>query len=721
MTTPSAITVEPTIDDAPNEAPSASVPFWRRPRRLRRQITGTLMAVSLVAIALFGALNYYAADQLLLDGTTGELESEAALRAQTTEVGTNRLLGRVAAAASDPGVVDALADFVAGFDALDGDALDAEQLATLETSYRTLVVDPINELVVTPITVDDVLPRTDTGRWIQYHYTLPAEARTRPIGPDVRATAYDMAVATHGDFLSALSGKFRDGDLLLIDARANVVYSTQQRIDLGTNLDSGPYSGSALASLVTEELGQVRAGDALLTDFNVYLPGGAEPVLFAGTVIRSGNEIVGTLAVEIPVEAINLITGTGISGKSTGLEDIDTYIVADDLLLQSTPQAWFDDPERYLEGIADPEVRRLVDALGSPVGLQLVDTEPVRVALDGSASVGRSTNAAGRTVFSSSTSIDVPGATWIVVTEVPLSVARKPLNQYLVRMGLVAAILLPLAAVIGFLLARRLTRPIPVAVAAASAVAAGERHLELPPLRRDEFGDLGRRLTRMAATLGRQEQALDDEYERKRQLLLTVLPPHLVGDDGVVSDTGEYIDAATVIAVSIDTDDAELDTSDDLADALSAVTATAERLATERGIERIRVAADRSLFVAGTGSGTGTNGADDALGFASALAREMRTFAARAGITLAVHIGLSTGQIATGVLSRGSLTYGAWGEPVRRALAISALSNPGEILVDEATVAAAGREWPWVPIDDLVDLDDQPIAVRSLPVPDADT
>ena len=127
----------------------------------------------------------------------------------------------------------------------------------------------------------------------------------------------------------------------------------------------------------------------------------------------------------------------------------------------------------------------------------------------------------------------------------------------------------------------------------------------------------------MAATLGRQEQALDDEYERKRQLLLTVLPPHLVGDDGVVSDTGEYIDAATVIAVSIDTDDAELDTSDELADALSAVTATAERLATERGIERIRVAADRSLFVAGTGSGTGTNGADDALGFASALAREM--------------------------------------------------------------------------------------------------
>jgi class 3 adenylate cyclase len=727
VTTPTTVAATPASDDAPeaDAAPSASVPFWRRPRRLRRQITGTLMAVSLVAIVLFGALNYYAADRLLLDGTTGELESEAVLRAQTTQLGANRLLGRVAAAASDPGVVDALADFVTGFDALDGDSLDAEQSATLEAYYQAFVVDPINELDVTTVTLDDVLPRTDAGRWIQYHYTLPAEARDgdAPITSVAGATAYDAAMATQDGFLSSLSDTFGDGDLLLIDTRANVVYSTEQRIDVGTNLGRGPYAGSALASLVTQELGQVRAGEALLTDFNVYLPGGALPVLFAATVIRSGNEIVGTLAVQIPVEVIDGITGTGAAGASTGLDDIDTYIVADDLVLQSTPQAWFDDPERYLESIADPEVRRLVDLLGSPVGLQLVDTEPVRAALDGNPFVGRSKNAEGRTVYSSSTSIDVPGATWVVVTEVPLSVARKPLNQYLIRMGLVAAILLPLAALIGFLLARRLTRPIPIAVAAASAVAAGERHLHLPPLRRDEFGDLGQRLTKMAATLGRQEQALEDEYERKRELLLTVLPPHLVGDDGIVSGTGEFVDVATVIAVSIDTVDAEMDRSDDLADALSVVTATAERLATERGIERIRVAADRSLFVAGTDSGTstGTDGVDDALGFASALAGELRSFADRAGITLAVHIGLSTGQIATGVLSRGNLTYGAWGEPVRRALAISALSNPDEILVDESTVGAAGREWPWEAVDDVVDLDDQPIAVRSLRVPTGDT
>lgn len=719
MSTAEATEAVTTHDAGSSDAPpgAARVPFWRRPRKLRRQITGTLMAVALVAVALFGALNYYAADQLLLDGTRGELESEAALAAQTTELGANRLLGRVGSVASDPGLVDAVDDFVTGFDDLRGVALDVEQSATLEAVYQNEVVDPINELDIIAITLDDVLPRTDAGRWIQYHYTLPDEARTgdRASDPSPRAAAYDAAVAEHDGYLSALSNTFRGGDLLLIDTKANVVYSTEQRIDIGTNLGTGPYADSALAALVTDELRRVRAGEALLTDFTVYVPGGAKPVLFAATVIRSGNQIVGTLAVEIPLDAIDSITGSETTTDRSGLDDVDTYIVADSLVLQSTPRTWFEDPEAYLEGIDDPDTRSVVEALGSPVGIEVIDTQPVRVALDGTPFIGRSKNEAGQSVYSSSRSLDVPGATWVVVTEIPQSVAREPLNQYLIRMGLVAALLLPLAAVIGFLLARRLTRPIPVAVAAASAVAAGERDLHLPELGRDEFGDLGRRLTKMAARLGRQERALEDEYERKRELLLTVLPPHLVGGDGVVSGTGEYVDVATVIAVVIDTDESELDSRDELADALATVTATAERLATELGVERIRVAADRSLFVAGTSGDE--DGADDALRFVAALAHELRGLADDAGLTLSVHIGLSTGQVATGVLARGSLTFGAWGEPVRRALAISALSNADEILVDESTIEAAEGDWSWESADDVVDLDDQPIAVRSLVVP----
>ncbi len=694
---------------------SSSQPFWRRPRRLRRQITATLMTVALVAIVLFGALNYYAADRLLLDGTTTQLESEAAMRAQSTELGAARLVERVQATSSEPGVVAALDDFATAFDGLSGQTLTPDESAALEAAYEERVVAPINELDVTTITLADVLPRTDAGRWIQYRYTLPADARSdgAPTEPTPAAAAYDAAISTHDATLTALADTF-GGDLLLIDADSNIVYSAEKRIDIGTNLVDGPHAGSDLAELVTEELGRVRAGDALLTDFSVYVPGGARPVLFAAAVIRDGNEIVGTLAVEVPVTRIDAITSGGAASGAAGLDEVDSYIVSDTLVLQSTPQSWVADPQAYLDGIADPEVERLVEILGSPVGIEVIDTEPVRDALDGTPFAGRSTNAAGASTYSSSTSIDVPGASWAVVTEIPLSVARDPLYRFLLRMAVVTVVLLPLAALAGFLLARRLTRPIPVVVEAASAVADGERRLDLPDLGRNEFGDLGRRLTRMAATLERQEQALEDEYERKRQLLLTVLPPHLVDDDGAVSGTGERVDEATVIAVTIDTDSSELDAQLDLADALATATASAERLATDRGIERIRVAADRSLFV--TGTGNDDTGADAALGFATALITELWAFADEAGITLAPRVGISTGQVATGILARGNLTFAAWGEPVRRALAINALSKPDEILVDQSTLDAATDRWNSAPADDVVDLDQQPIAVRSLTV-----
>ena len=124
-------------------------------------------------------------------------------------------------------------------------------------------------------------------------------------------------MATHDATLTALAETY-GGDLLLIDAGSNIVYSADKRIDIGTNLVDGPHAGSDLAALVTEELDRVRAGDALVTDFSVYVPGGARPVLFAAAVIRAGNEIVGTLAVEIPVAAIDAITSGGATTDRTG-------------------------------------------------------------------------------------------------------------------------------------------------------------------------------------------------------------------------------------------------------------------------------------------------------------------------------------------------------------------------------------------------------------------
>ena len=125
-------------------------------------------------------------------------------------------------------------------------------------------------------------------------------------------------------------------------------------------------------------------------------------------------------------------------------------------------------------------------------------------------------------------------------------------------------IILPVAALVGLWLARRLTRPIPVVLAAATSIADGERDLDIPDLGQDEFGDLARRLENMAEELGRpREAALASEYEDRRELLLAVLPPRLIDESGSVSDSGDLADLATVVAVTVDTSTNELEEDED--------------------------------------------------------------------------------------------------------------------------------------------------------------
>jgi class 3 adenylate cyclase len=686
-----------------------AVPFWRRPRRLRRQITGTLVATALVSVVLFGTLNYVAADRLLLDGTEDQLADLAQARARSIEHAATRAIGRIAISASDRAIVRALDDFDAAFDDLADVSLSAEQADTLEQFYVERVVEPINSLDVVEIELADVLPSTDAGRWVQYHYALP----DRPGA--VASTSYDDAVAVHQEYLASLAETFESSDLLLVDGDGRIVYSTARGIDLGTSLSGGPYADGTLAELVLDRLDRVRAGEALLTSMSIYVPARAEPVLFGAASIRDGTEVIGTLAVRLDVAALDAIVSAGVDVEDAGLGDGDTYIVSATGLLQSTPRAWERDRAGYLDDIDDAEGIRIVEALGSPTGVQRILTDPVVTAIEGDDFVGRTTNALDRPVYSAATSIDVAGVEWVVVTETPLDDARKPLFDYLRRMAVVVAVIVTIATIVGFLLARRLTRPIPVAVQAARAVAEGERTLDLPDLRNDEFGDLGRRLIRTADTLSRQERALEAEFERKRQLLLSVLPPHLVRDDGAVSGSGDRVDTATVIAVAIDTLVTDLDPVD-LAEALAATVDIAEGLAVTHDVDRIRVAADRSLFV--SGAGTPDDGVDVGLAFAAALADGLHEFSERTSLEFTTHIGLSTGPIATGVLAQGNLTFAAWGEPVRRALAISALADTDEILVDAGTADAAGDAWTLVAADDVIDLDGQSMAVLRLVLPD---
>ena len=701
----------PTRQSLPPEDRWQDLPWWRRPQRISRQVAGALLVTALLAVATFGGLNYVAARELLVDGAQSQLTAVGAARAEAIDAGASRLAAEVSSVATDLAVADALDALTAAFAALADEELDDDERAQLDEWYTSRVVGPLNAAGLGPYTVDDVLPHTAAGQWLQYHYTVRPEGAPPPVDPG-DGTPYTEVNAAVTPYVQALSEAEAGGDVLLIDGSGTIVYSLDKRNDVGTSLVSGPFSGSALARAVTDSLPRVRLGTAVLTGYAVSGTGRA--ALYGVSAVTSGSEVLGAIAIEVPVSALNAIVSSDGAWDDLGLGDGDVFIVGADGRLQSEPRAWVDDPEQYLADLADGDEddqaeARLIELVGSPVGVQVIDTEPVQVAADGDQFNGSTRNAAGELTYAAAQPLDVSGQQWVVVTEVPRDAVLSPLTAYLRDIAVVLAVVLPVVAALGLLLARRITRPIRPTVAAAEAIAAGDRHPDLDTSRRDEFGDLARRLTFVADTLVEQEQRLDDEYERTRRLLLAVLPADLVQDDGTVQGTGEATGVATVVAVTLVPSEPDADPGE-MAESLARAAALAESLGADVGLQRVRMAADRYLLVAGAGQQD--DGADDALEFADRLRGNLHE---ATETPLDLHIGLSSGAVATGVLDSGALTFGAWGDPVRRALALASLADLDAVLVDASTVerCSPGR-WRLEPAHDVVDLDGRPMDLSTL-------
>lgn len=667
-----------------------------------------MVVTALVSLLTVGTINFFAARQLLQDGSRAQLVDVAESRVVSIERGLGRVLDRTSTTGADQGVVDALVDFSSAVDSLDDVELTDEERSAVDDFYLERAVAPLNELGG-DVTLADVEPSDDVGRYLQYHYTLPAQTGEQTPGDD--DSGYARALAEHDAFLTGIVDQGGVEDLLLIGLEGRVVYSAQKYIDLGTDLRNGPFNESELARAAVEDLPRVRVGDSVVADFERYLPGGGQPAMFVLVVLKDGVETVGILAMRVPIAGLNAITTSNGEWERTGLGDGETYVVSTDEVLLSESRAWIEDPEGYLDEV-DDDLATLIEAFGSPVGLQTVDTAAVRAALDGETFTGTSSNYLGDSTFAYARRATIDGLDWVVVAEQPIGELRAPLWNYAGRLGLVVLILLPIAGLLGYLLADRLTRSIVPVVDMAEAVVAGERDLEVPDLGANEVGDLARQLGRMARELGVQEAALAAEFEERRRMLRSVLPARLVDDDGEIDGTGRMVDSATVIALIVDLEAADRDDEEE-GELLARISEAIHEFADQYGVERVRSAADRHLLVAGLGRDDVA--AESAIEFVRAV-RSAATdaFDDQGETTLTVFAGLASGTVATGVLERGNLTFGVWGEPVRRALAIAALSTSAGVLVDETTVAALDGRVELSDADDVVALDGEPMTLSTL-------
>jgi class 3 adenylate cyclase len=681
----------------------------RRRAGLRPRLAVVLIGVCLLSLTVLGVFNYFTTRDALDEAVEERLSGLQTTAARRIADGLQRLEGEVAAIARTDGVATALARFTAAFEDLDRPLSPAQERALREWYEREMVAALDTAGLDSP-QVEELLPRSGAGRYLQYHYLVDA-SQSDP-------SAYREVYDGFHNRLVTVAEAFGFPSLGLVSTDGDVVYTTAARADLGTSVRSGPYADTGLADVLLDRLNRARTGDAVFVDFEPYLPAGGAPVMFLAAAVRDESQVVGAVVVEVPVAALDFLTTAGGEWQRIGLEDSgEVYVVGPDSLMRSDARLWLEDPRRYLAAMGDagydPALADAVERSGSTVFVQPVETEPVAAVDGGHTFTGATRNYLGEATLTSAGPVGVDGLEWTIVADLAQAEADQPLSDYLARLLLLTAIVVPVVGLLGWLLAAWLAGPVRPLLTAADRVSEGDLDTEVGDLGRNEYGDLGRQLDGLTAESRAQRERLTEEERRLTGVLLAALPPRVAeqvrAGDRAMTDV---VDTATVVSLTVlgvFSDRLGQDASVELS---AAISRELEALAERFGVERVRSASDHHLFTAGLGAPDPD--VEAAAGFALAAGEALRRVAEEAGARVSYRAGLSAGDVIAGMFVEHQLSYGVIGHPAQQAMTLDAIAPRGQILVDEVVAAALAGRWRLEPATGLVDVAGEPIAASIL-------
>ncbi len=425
--------------------------YWRR-MKIRYKFPIIIAVPTLVVMIVVSALSFLKARAALE-------EQRAQAFSQLLEKQASALDSWVATAnrdvvilASGNAAQDAIVAFSTGWAAFEGDAQDR-----LQDLYITNNRFPVGE--------KDKLDKAEDGSaWSDAHGTYHVGFRS----------------------FQSLGGYY---DLFLFDLDGNLIYSVFKEADFATNFRNGIYADSDLGSAFRTAATLAR-GDVVVTELAGYAPSFGAPAKFVATpVFDAGGQRIGVAALQMPADQIGqIISDSPILGETGQI-----YAVAADGTALSTS---------LFEG-------------GHQVLDQLPDLPQIAAAISGQQA--KLTNVPGLSdepVVAHTKAFDVLGARWHLILEQDMKEANQQITDLLFLATIQTAIVLLIIAVLGFMIARTLTRRIVAVADSVAGLSGGDLDSVVAQTKTgDEIGDIARALENFKNDLAAGHKAIEAQKQ----------------------------------------------------------------------------------------------------------------------------------------------------------------------------------------------------------------
>jgi len=268
--------------------------------------------------------------------------------------------------------------------------------------------------------------------------------------------------------------KLGAADILLVDAKGYVVYSTQKNIEFATNLINGPFKNTDLGQAYHKAMKAEDSAFSMMTNFNAHLGNFNKQASFIISPIQDleeedAFEILGTMIIKIYPAELNNIISSDQQWESIGLgKSGDIFLVGPNKTTYSSRRSFIENKKSFLTQLNQSGInKQVIDTIqkqNNNVGILPIKSQAAIEALKGKSGISIENNIFNKETLLAYAPIKAFGLQWAIISELTTTeafAANKILSNTLLLTSIsIVAIMVLLAILIGVIFSLQLVKPI---------------------------------------------------------------------------------------------------------------------------------------------------------------------------------------------------------------------------------------------------------------------
>ena len=381
----------------------------------------------------------------------------------------------------DPGTVSSIQGLSTGFQTDKKQASDGieEKRSELINFYNTQFAEEFKKYNTTEFTSAEsfVKQLDDASVFQQYAFIVLNES---PFGEkyNLRDPDNETALASkHSENYDTLFGFYKKldvADILLVDEKGYVVYSTQKNIEFATNLNNGPFKDTDLGQAYQKAMKAEDSAFSMMTNFNPHLGDFNQQTAFVISPIQDLDEedafeILGTMIIKIKPHTLNNIISSHKQWESIGLGKTgDIFLVDKNKKSLNINRLFTENKKQFFSQIdmagVDKQTQQLIQKQNTTTGLLPIKGKSIDLALQGKSGLLIENDVFNHPALYAYAPLKAFGLQWGILTELPTReafVANETLSKKLLLTSMViVGIMVLLAISLGSTFSLRLIRPL---------------------------------------------------------------------------------------------------------------------------------------------------------------------------------------------------------------------------------------------------------------------